>query len=67
MGFEQQLESIVEKAELHQWIDELPEGSSAIIMAELPDGENAWHYFGDMTLGKALWLTRLFEHHVILT
>lgn len=65
MKLEDTIASIVDKAQLHAWIDDLPEGSCAVILAELPDGVNAFNTFGEINRGKALWLSKTFEHFIV--
>jgi hypothetical protein len=76
-GFEKQLESIKSKADLHKWVDELPDGVVGIILVrnpaerhDPPDGcgeeheSYSYREIGEITLESTLYMIRSYEHWI---
>jgi hypothetical protein len=68
MTLEEQLKNIKDKAELHEWVDKLPEGSKGLFIMQMPDDPDATssifrHYsFGDITIAEEVYACKSFEH-----
>lgn len=76
MNFERQLESIKNKADLHKWIDEIPDDAQGIVMMQLPSepspsnpGQNRdvfrFRHFGDIEIRDSVYMARCWEHWLL--
>ncbi len=66
MNLESQLQSIGDKAALHKWVDDLPDGAFAVLIVEMPNRESfKWHHFGDPTMAQMLWIVETFKQWLL--
>lgn len=60
MSFENQMNRIVQKADLKKWIDELPDTAKVLLVVEETDTEGVLYesreFFGDVDETKAIWM-----------
>ena len=65
---QKQLAAITPKAELHRWVDELPDGIKGIIVIEMRDDPHdsranyCYRHIGDVTVAEGLYMLKTYEH-----
>ncbi len=67
MNLERQLASIKTRADLHAWVDTLPEdGCKGLILLDTAmsgsGSQIKFYEVGEITLAESLWYTKSFEH-----
>jgi hypothetical protein len=74
MKFEQQLEAIKNKADLHKWVDELPDDATGLVLIRNPAelhacGEKHESYsyreIGAITVEESVYMARSWEHWML--
>jgi hypothetical protein len=69
MKFEAQLLSIKHKADLHKWIDDLPDSATVIILANCEQNEEReWHKFyefGGMSIAQSVYMLECFKNYLV--
>ena len=69
-AFEKQLQRIADKAELHTFVDSLPDDAIGILIVRLPpqSGEQHEGYryreIGDITIEQSLYAVKSWEHWI---
>ena len=60
-SMDEQVQRIVEKDELHKFLDGLDEYDTVLLLREAEDGSHCFRTFGNPTFAHMLWMTEIFR------
>jgi hypothetical protein len=63
---DKQMAEIKDKADLHRWVDSLPETLDGIILVSDASGRITVRHLGQISLKTSLWNIKLYEQWLIL-
>jgi hypothetical protein len=64
---DKQMAEIKDKADLHRWVDGLPENLDGIILITYPaTGRLTVRHLGHITLSKSLWNIEVYKNWLLL-